>query len=88
MPWNSMFKKPLTQQQLQAEFDRRVRERARGPYSLYQSSTVPQPIALSARDAAGCNWTVISPTDQPASALPFFDLIITQLMREYDLIPG
>jgi hypothetical protein len=88
MPLNSMFKKPLTQQQLQAELDRRVRERARGPYSLYQSSAVPQPVALPGRDAAGCNWTVISPTNQTPSALPFFDLIITQLMREYDLIQG
>ena len=83
-----MTKKPLTQLQLQAVLDRRVRERARGPYSLYQTTTVPQPIALPGRDAAGCNWTVISPTDQAPSALPFFDLIITQLMREYDLIQG
>lgn len=83
-----MTKKPLTQLQLQAELDRRVRERARGPYSLYQTTAVPQPIALPGRDAAGCNWTVLNPTDQAPSALPFFDLIITQLMREYDLIPG
>ena len=83
-----MSKKSLTQQQLQSELDRRVRERARGPYSLYMSSVLPQPVPLSARDSAGCNWTVIAPTDQAPSALPFFDLIITQLMREYDLIPG
>lgn len=83
-----MTKKSATQSVLQAELDRRIRERARGPYSVYAGSRIPTPVALDGRDTSGCNWTVISEPYQPAAQLPFLDLIISQLMREYDLVPG
>ena len=83
-----MAKKSATVSALQAELDRRIHERARGPYSSYACSRIPVPVALDERDASGCNWTVIAEPSHPPAALPFLDLIISQLMREYDLVPG
>jgi hypothetical protein len=83
-----MDKKRVTASGLATELDRRIRERARGPYQRYVDSKVPVPVALAGRDATGCNWTVVAAPSQPLAALPFLDLIISQLMREYDLIPG
>ena len=83
-----MAKKSATASGLQAELDRRIQERARGPYSGYGHSAVPLPVLLETRDTNGCNWTVISEPSQLPSALPFLELIISQLMWEYDLVPG
>jgi hypothetical protein len=83
-----MAKKSATASRLQAELDRRIRERARGPYSSYASNCVPLPVPLEIRDASGCNWTVVPAPTQPAASLPFLDLIVSQLMMEYDLVPG
>jgi hypothetical protein len=83
-----MVKKQATASVLHAEMDRRIRERARGPYLRYCNSEVPLPVLLGGRDGSGCNWTVIAAPTQPLSALPFLELIISQLMLEYDLIPG
>jgi hypothetical protein len=83
-----MTKKSATASSLQAELDRRIRERARGPYASYTCDCVPQPVRLETRDASGCNWTVIPAPTQPAASVPFLDLIISQLMMEYDLVPG
>jgi hypothetical protein len=82
-----MAKKSATLGALQTELDRRIRERARGPYSCYGCVRMATPVALDARDTNGCNWTVINEPNQPAAALPFLELIISQLKREYDLIP-
>jgi hypothetical protein len=45
-------------------------------------------VALDARDTSGCNWTVLAEPSHLPAALPFLDLIISQLMQEYDLVPG
>jgi hypothetical protein len=83
-----MAKKRATASRLQAELERRIRERARGPYSSYASNCVPRPVPLEIRDGSGCNWTVIPAPTQPVASLPFVDLIVSQLMMEYDLVPG
>ena len=83
-----MDKKCATADGLHAELDRRIRERARGPYRRYVDSALPLPVPLRARDSMGCNWTIVAAPTQPLSALPFLDLIISQMMREYDLMPG
>lgn len=83
-----MQKKQMTAGLLHAEIDRRIRERARGPYARYADSDVSLPVLLATRDSNGCNWTVtIVPTELPA-AVTFLDLIIAQMMLEYDLVPG
>ena len=83
-----MDKKQATADGLHAELDRRIRERARGPYSRYLHSQLPVPVPLDRRDDRGCNWTVTAQPVEPLAAMPFLELIITQLMREYDLVPG
>jgi len=83
-----MAKKSATASGLQAELDRRIQERARGPYSCYACTCVPLPVPLETRDGSGCNWTVLAAPTQPPASLPFLDLIISQLMLEYDLVPG
>jgi hypothetical protein len=83
-----MEKKRVTASGLHAEMDRRIRERARGPYERYVDSQVPLPVLLDTRDAAGCNWTIGAAPSQSLASLPFLDLIISQMMREYDLVPG
>jgi hypothetical protein len=83
-----MDKKLATADGLHAELDRRIRERARGPYSRYVNSQLPVPVPLDRRDDSGCNWTVPTQPVEPLAAMPFLELIITQLMREYDLVPG
>ncbi len=83
-----MNKKCVTASGLQAEIDRRIRERARGPYLRYQESKLPLPGILPVRDASGCNWMILWGPCQPLAAQPFLELIISQMMREYDLVPG
>ena len=83
-----MEKKRATAACLHAEMDRRIRDRARGPYLRYMDTEVPLPVPLVKRDSRGCNWTVVDVPTQPLSALPFLELIISQLMLEYDLVPG
>ena len=83
-----MKRRPLTTEDLTSEIDRRIRERARGPYARYFHAPVPRPVPLAGRDANGCNWTVINPASLPAAAGAFIDLIVSRLMHEYDLIPN
>ncbi len=83
-----MTKRAATVDDLSSELNRRIRERARGPYARYFHAPVPKPVPLPARDANGCNWTVINPVTLPAAALAFLDLIVSRLMQEYDLVPG
>jgi hypothetical protein len=73
---------------LSSEMDRRIRERACGPYSRYFNATTPRPVLLSQRDSHGCNWTVVAqPTLRPEAA-GFIDLVVSRLRFEYDLLPG
>jgi hypothetical protein len=83
-----MDKKCVTASGLHAEIDRRIRERARGPYLRYVDSELPLPVMLDVRDASGCNWTILSGPGQPLAAQPFLELIISQMIREYELMPG
>lgn len=82
-----MNKRVVSADDLSSELDRLIRERARGPYARYFNAPVPKPVPLSKRDANGCNWTVITAASLPAAAAAFFDLILSRLMREYDLLP-
>lgn len=81
-----MRKPAVTAADLASELDRRIREQARGPYARFFNTAVPRPIPLSARDAQGCNWTVVSPTPTSADAASFMDLVVTRLRLEYDLL--
>jgi len=83
-----MSKRVATVDDLSSELDRRIRERARGPYARYFHAPVPRPVPLPRRDANGCNWTVVNPAALPAAAVAFIDLIVSRLMFEYDLVPG
>jgi hypothetical protein len=83
-----MMRKKATASLIYSEMHRLVRERARGPYLRYCNADLPAPIPLPQPDASGCNWTVNVDSAQPLAALPFLDLILNKLMREYDLIQG
>ena len=80
-------RRPITTTDLLSELDRRIRERACGPYSRYYNATVPRPVLLAERDAHGCNWTVVTqPTLRPET-VGFLDLVVSRLRHEYDLLP-
>lgn len=83
-----MTKRKATADALTSELDRLIRERARGPYARYYHAPIPKPVPLPKRDANGCNWTVITAVTLPLAAVAFIDLIVSRLMREYDLVPG
>lgn len=83
-----MSKRPATAEDLTSELDRMIRERARGPYACYFHAPIPKPVPLPRRDVNGCNWTVITAATLPLAAIAFIDLIVSRLMREYDLVPG
>lgn len=83
-----MNKQAVTADDLRSELDRCIRERARGPYARYFHAPTPRPVPLARRDANGCNWTIVVPLALPAAALAFLDLVVSRLMREYDLVPG
>jgi hypothetical protein len=83
-----MSKRTATADALTSELDRLIRERARGPYARYYHAPIPKPVPLPRRDANGCNWTVINAITLPMAAVAFFDLVVSRLMREYDLVPG
>jgi hypothetical protein len=83
-----MMRKKATASVIYSEMHRLVRERARGPYSRYCNADLPAPVPLPRPDASGCNWTVNVDSAQPLAALPFLDLILNKLMREYDLVQG
>lgn len=80
-------RRTITATDLHSELDRRIRERACGPYSRYFNASVPHPVLLAERDAQGCNWTVVTqPTLRPEAA-GFIDLVVSRLRYEYDLLP-
>lgn len=82
-----MQRRMISATDLHSELDRRIRERACGPYSRYFNSTVPRPVLLAKRDSHGCNWTVVTqPTLRPEAA-GFIDLVVSRLRYEYDLLP-
>ena len=83
-----MSRRAVTAEDLSCELDRCIRERARGPYARYFHAPTPRPVPLARRDASGCNWTVVNPVALPTAAAAFIDLVVSRLMREYDLLPG